>query len=152
MLTATALWLAVKAWLLPFLGPIAARAGILAAGARSRIPAGAGAFFGLMLLAGVFGALLWWRAGAWLNPPPRTYTAAEIEAATYKAKSRAQAQAIAEQQAALERRDTSINHLAEIVEATTKELEDARSRTRNPDAVAVESDDPWLREWHRRGW
>ena len=148
LLLATSAW----AWALPWLAPLLAKAGILVASARSVLPRTWGtAVLGFAVAALLCGILVW-RVEAWLNPPPRTYTKAEIEAANYKAINADLRRAMDEGMTAQQRKDESIRRLAELNDQIATELENERAKSRNPDAVLVPADDPWLRDWHRRGW
>lgn len=145
---ATSAW----AWALPVLGPIIAKAGILLAGARSWLPRGTGAAIIAAACGGVLAAILWHRVNAWWSPPPRTYTAAEIEAASLRAQNEALHAAIDASRKATAIREAAIRHLTEINETVTQEMETTRAKIRDPDAVAVPANDEWLRAWHRRGY
>lgn len=148
LLALTSAW----AWALPFVAPFVTKAGILLAGARSALPRGIGSQALGLAVAGLLGALLVWRAHAWLFPPPRTYTAAEIQVASAQAENADLRRALDERLAAIQRREVSITKLAELNDQLASELEAARAKSLNTDAVLVPADDPWLREWHRRGW
>ena len=143
--------LAVWAWALPVLGPLLVGARNLLAGGRSAMPGGIGISVLGVAVVGILGALLWFKVDAWWNPPPRTYTAAEIELAQAKAELVQLKRDIVA--GALERqtRDASIERLAEINNDVTTELETTRAKALQPDAVLVPADDPWLRAWARRG-
>lgn len=139
------------AWVLPWAGPFLAVARNLLAGARSRIPGGMGsAALGVAVLA-ILGLVAWHTFDAWWNPPARTYTAAEVEAASLKVEKASLERAVAEMQAEIRRRDEDYARLATTTETTVAELEKARAKIDEPDAVVVRADDGWLREWHRRG-
>jgi hypothetical protein len=146
-----ALLLPIWAWALPVLGPVLVGARRLLASGRSIIPGGVGTSVLGLAVVGILGALLWFQIDRWWNPPPRTYTAAEVELASAKAELvRLKRDIVA---GALERqtRDASIDRLAEINNDVTTELEATRAKALQPDAVLVPADDPWLRAWARRG-
>lgn len=147
LLLATSAW----AWALPFAAPILARAGFLLAGARSWLPRGSGATILALAVGVLLVCLLAWRAEAWFNPPPRTYTAAEIEAASYRAINADLRRSLDESLTAKRLADASVSRLAKLYDQQTEALETARAKVANSDAVVVPADDPWLREWHRRG-
>lgn len=152
MITGILLYLtSAWAWALPVVGPIAGKASILLAGARSALPRGIGSQLLGLAVAALLGALLVWRAHAWLFPPPRTYTAAEIQAANYKAINDDLRRSLDEQLRAKQIADAAVSRLAKLYDEQTEELEAARAKVANPDAVLVPADDPWLREWARRG-
>lgn len=144
--------LPIWAWVLPFAGPLLGTARNLLAGARSRIPGGIGSSVLAVAVVAVLGGLLWLKSDAWWNPPPRTYTAAEIEASSLRAENAALRAAIAAGQKAAQARDASISHLADINNQVTTEMEASRAKALRPDAVLVPADDSWLRDFQRRGW
>lgn len=147
-----AAWTFVKAWALPFLAPIAGKAVFLAASARSWMPRGVGTTVFALGVAAFLGLLLWARVSLWLDPPPRTFTAAEIQAAYFKTQLEETRKALAFREAADAKRSEFHLKLAGEHHQQTKELELELEKTRSPDGVAVDADDPWLRSWHRRGW
>lgn len=140
------------AWVLPWAAPILARAGFWAAGARAVTPKGIGGTLLALGAGAILALVLWHKLDAWWDPPPPTFTAAQIEAARYKTENAELRKSLDERLTEINRRDKSIERLATRNEEITTEMEAARAKSAARDAVVVPADDHWLLEWHRRGW
>lgn len=147
MVLLTAAW----AWVLPWAGPILAKAGLMFGLARARVPSGLGGGALGIVVAAVLGGLLVWRVWAWLDPPPRTYTAAEIEATSLRAENASLKDAVAAQERTLRQRGETLTKIGEAHDRLAAEMEEARAKSGNPGTVVLPANDHWLREWQRRG-
>lgn len=150
--TFAAAWLAkALAWALPFLGPVRLAVRLWRAKAAERLPAGLGS---TVLGLAVAVALVWVayrQVDAWLNPPPPTYTAVEVELAQSRAEIASLKEAVEAQSHVLRTRQRLESSLAKIIEETQTELDNEKRNSATP-RPALYADDPWLRGWERRGW
>lgn len=140
------------AWVLPFAAPVLAKAGILVAGARSWFPRGAGANVAAVAVLGLLAAFLVWRVHRWIDPPPRTYTAAEIAADRLQRELTARQEALEARERAIKVREL----VAAKVELESSKLEgenDERRKQANDldkasggagPRIVFGDNDPWL--------
>jgi hypothetical protein len=141
----------VLAWLLPYIGPLRVIASALCARASRWWPDGTG---GLLLVGGCCAILL--AAVAWLvagivDPAPRTYTKAEIDAARLAAENRSLRTSLDQAQTTLHLRARAIEQMIADNEVLRRTLETSRATSADPDAIVLPADDGWLRAWQKRG-
>ena len=142
------LW-ALWAWLLPVAGPVLGVLSRVGLHLRGLVPRGTGVL--AVAAIAVVGWLAVSRVSAWLDPPPRTFTAAEIEAATARAEADNLRQSLVAGLAALRERERRLEDMAARNNYLENEMEEIRAKAPGRADVVLRADDPWLREWQRRG-
>ena len=140
-----ALW----AWVLPVAGPVLGALLRLAPRLSGLVPRGT-CVLAVAAIA-VIGWLAWSRVSAWIDPPPRTWTAAEIEAASARAEADNPRRAVAAGLASLRERERRLEQMRELNDILEDEMEAIRAKAPGGADVVLRADDPWLLEWQRRG-
>ncbi len=138
------------AWALPWAGPALGLASRLAARARGIVPAGTGG----TLLVGAVALVLAWAAwshfSTWIWPPPRTYTAAEVNADRLAREVEMLRRAAAEKQRSIEAVQRQLAAAEKINQGLYDENEKLRQAAPADSGLAFTDSDPWLQRKRAR--
>lgn len=150
--TATALW----AWVVPFAGPILARAAPFVWWLPSFSSLKLGLRVGLYVAAlgvGAWGgvkALRWWQGDVISQIQADKLGRAKCEAVLSAANIEARSAALDQRERALKLRESEIETDAAEMSRFGEELEAARANSKGDNAGVLSADDGWLRAWQSR--